>query len=211
MKVLLKNDLLILVPERTEECAELTEWKAGHEGHVLAVRAIKGEGLALGDLGPRDEACREPLNVTSTSPDPVAQWISNFAPTPFTLDGQGFACVEGFWQGLKFARESERRRLAAMDGHGARQAGQEQGYGVTIEYQGRQIAVGTWEHWQLMERACWAKFSQHAEARAALLATGERPLQHRMRRDSRTIPGVIMAEIWMKIRGRLRAGKEQRD
>jgi predicted NAD-dependent protein-ADP-ribosyltransferase YbiA (DUF1768 family) len=57
-----------------------------------------------------------------------------------------------------------------------------------------------------MHRACWAKFSTHAEAQAALLATGERPLVHRLRRDSRTIPGVIMAEIWMKIRRRLREG-----
>jgi hypothetical protein len=55
-----------------------------------------------------------------------------------------------------------------------------------------------------MEQACRAKFSQNEEARTALLATGRRPLVHRMRRDSRTIPGVIMADIWMRIRDRLR-------
>jgi predicted NAD-dependent protein-ADP-ribosyltransferase YbiA (DUF1768 family) len=56
-----------------------------------------------------------------------------------------------------------------------------------------------------MTRACRAKFTQHAEAMAALLGTGERPLVHRMRRDSRTIPGAVMAEIWMKLRAELRA------
>jgi hypothetical protein len=54
-----------------------------------------------------------------------------------------------------------------------------------------------------MDRACRAKFTQNWEARSALLATGGRPLVHRMRRDSRTIPGVIMADIWMRIRSSL--------
>jgi len=36
-----------------------------------------------------------------------------------------------------------------------------------------------------------------------LLATGERPLVHHVPRDSRTIPGVIMAEIWMALRSEL--------
>jgi predicted NAD-dependent protein-ADP-ribosyltransferase YbiA (DUF1768 family) len=63
--------------------------------------------------------------------------------------------------------------------------------------------VGTFEHWALMESACRAKFSQCVEAREALLATGERPLVHRVKRDSRAIPGVIMADIWMRIRVRL--------
>ena len=55
-----------------------------------------------------------------------------------------------------------------------------------------------------MERACRAKFEQNAEARAALLATGERPLTHIVRRDSKSIPGVVMADIWMRIREGLR-------
>ncbi len=62
------------------------------------------------------------------------------------------------------------------------------------------MRVGTWDHWQFMERACRAKFEQNPAAQDALLATGNRPLVHQMRRDSRTIPGVIMADIWMRIR-----------
>ncbi len=58
-----------------------------------------------------------------------------------------------------------------------------------------------------MARACRAKFAQHPGARAALLATGERPLTHRVRRDSLTIPGALMADIWMQLRKRLRAGE----
>ena len=56
-----------------------------------------------------------------------------------------------------------------------------------------------------MRRACEAKFAQHAGARTALLDTGERWLTHKVRKDSRTIPGAIMADIWMQIRERLQA------
>ena len=70
--------------------------------------------------------------------------------------------------------------------------------------EGQEILVGTWAHWQLMERACRAKFAQNREATDALLSTGDRPLTHVVRRDSRTIPGVIMAAIWMRIRKDLR-------
>jgi len=55
-----------------------------------------------------------------------------------------------------------------------------------------------------MERACRVKFEHNADASAALLSTGDRPLTHIVRRDSKTIPGVIMAQIWMRIRKDLR-------
>jgi hypothetical protein len=54
-----------------------------------------------------------------------------------------------------------------------------------------------------MEKACRAKFSQHAAARDALLSTRGRPLVHHVKRDSKNIPGVIMAAIWTRIRERL--------
>src|SRR5438874_1109534 len=81
-----------------------------------------------------------------------------------------------------------------------REAGLGHACGRTVVYGGREVAAGTWEHWELMERACWAKFTQNENARQALLSTAGRPLTHRTRRDSRDIPGVIMAEIWTRIR-----------
>jgi len=73
-----------------------------------------------------------------------------------------------------------------------------------VTYRGESVPVGTWGHWRLMEAACRAKFAQNAEAASALVGTGDRPLVHRMRHDSRTIPGVVMADVWMRIRGGLR-------
>jgi predicted NAD-dependent protein-ADP-ribosyltransferase YbiA (DUF1768 family) len=203
MKVVLKTGKLVLIPETPTETADLAAWKSEQAGRVFLLQQTTGSGQALIDLGPRAEVCQEPINVTSLSQNPAIQLISNFAATPFLLDGREYASVESFWQGLKFPKSADRRRIAELPGKQARREGEHQGYEVTIAYEGETIVVGTWAHWQLMQRACQAKFDQNDEARAALLSTGSRPLIHRVRRDSRTIPGVIMADIWMRIRAQL--------
>jgi predicted NAD-dependent protein-ADP-ribosyltransferase YbiA (DUF1768 family) len=203
MKVVLEIGKLVLVPETDEERDELARWKEAQAGHVFVMQQTAGTGQALIDIGPQADACREPIQVSSQVKDPDIQLIGNFASTPFVLDGRDYASVESFWQGLKFAKESERRRVAELPGKQARKAGEEQPDGATVTYEGETIPVGTWQHWGLMERACLAKFTQNENARQALLSTGERPLLHKMRRDSRSIPGVIMADIWMKVRRRL--------
>jgi hypothetical protein len=91
-----------------------------------------------------------------------------------------------------------------LEGARARAEGEKQGYGPAVTYNEQEIVVGKWAHRQLMKRACRAKFAQNPEAARALLATGDRPLTHAVRRDSTTIPGVIMAAIWTRIRKELR-------
>ena len=204
MRVLLKEHLIVLIPESADETGEVEAWRSTHASHVLHVRTSDSQSLELHDLGEQAAACREPINVVSSSPDPIAKVISNFATTPFDLDGQRYQSVESFWQGLKFSKESDRRRIAQLEGPRARAEGEQRGYGATVSYEGQELLVGTWSHWQLMERACRAKFEQNAEASAALQATGDRPLRHVVRRDSKTIPGVIMAEIWMRLRKGMR-------
>lgn len=207
MRVALKVGHLVLIPDDADETATLAGWKAAHDGFVFALAANDGSGANLASLGPRAEACREPINVHSGNPDPRISIIANFAPTPFTLDGVRYACVEAFWQSLRFPPE-ERPRLAALDGAAAKRASDAHPYGSHVHYRGEAIPVGTHAHWQLMRRACEAKFAQNDEARAALLETGDRPLVHRVRRDSTSIPGVVMAEIWMVLRSRLRGASE---
>jgi len=206
MRVILKEKHLIVAPESADDELELAVWKDGREGHVLHL-GLAGTGLALLDLGRREVVCREPINVTSRSPAPL-DLLSNFAATPFELDGVTYASVESFWQGLKFATRRERMAVAEMAGPRARKEGEKVGYGATVTYAGEEIPVGTWGHWQLMERATAAKMAQNEPAREALLATAPRPLTHRVRRDSKTIPGVVMADIWMRLRARLLATVE---
>jgi predicted NAD-dependent protein-ADP-ribosyltransferase YbiA (DUF1768 family) len=203
MRVILRDAVLVVIADDEDERARVGAFLAAHADHVFHLVADHERALALHDLGPRDDACREPINIASRVANPAHALISNFAATPFVLDGRTYASVEGFWQSLRFTDRFDRTRVAALSGGAAKRAGDAMPWGTTIVYEGETIAVGRSDHWLLMQRACEAKFGQHAAAREALLATGGRPLTHRMRRDSRSIPGVIMADIWMRVRSLL--------
>ncbi len=181
--------------------AEVAAWLAGHMGQVFKLDGKDGV-IRMHAIGAEADACREPINITAKAPRPL-NLISNFAQTPFKLDGRGYASIEGFWQGLKFPQEADRTRLAALSGSQAKDAGAAAPASDLIVYEDELIRVGTWDHWQLIEQACFAKFSQHAGARTALLGTGARPLVHEIGQGSKTIPGVIMAGIWMELRTRM--------
>jgi predicted NAD-dependent protein-ADP-ribosyltransferase YbiA (DUF1768 family) len=206
MIVRLRDGVLVVTPQEGET---LADWLDAHAGQVFRLRAIAGGSAQLQALGPEPDACRVPINVTSRTPEPL-RLISNFAHTPFRLDGLGYESIEGFWQGLKFPDAADRRRLAELWGPAARDAGHHAPAADTFVYGGETVRVGTWGHWQLMEKACEAKFAQHAAAREALVSTRNRPLVHQVKPDSKNIPGVIMAAIWMRIRDRLdRTGAEE--
>ena len=181
MKILLRADRLVLIPESDEDRAALSSWCDGHENFAFAMEPNSGTGVSLIALGLRPEACREPINVTSTSPEPI-RLIGNFAPTPFMLDGARYACVEAFWQSLRF-QPPERALIAALDGAEAKRAGAAKPYGAHVSYGDRSVPVGAYEHWQLMRRACRAKFEPNADTRAALLATGAPSRPHRSARQ----------------------------
>lgn len=145
MKVPLKDSLVVLISETDGEAGELARWKTAHGDHVLVARtnaAPNAAALELHDLGPRAEACREPINVVSSSPDPAVRLISNLAATPFELDGRRYRSVESFWQGLKFPDEAERARIADCEGPPALSEGSRQGYGKVIVFEGVEILVG---------------------------------------------------------------------
>jgi predicted NAD-dependent protein-ADP-ribosyltransferase YbiA (DUF1768 family) len=198
MIVRLRKGMLVVTPEEGDA---LADWLNGQARQVFRLRAIKGGSAMLQAIGPEAEACRVPLNITSRAPMPL-RLISNFAHTPFVLDGVGYDSIEGFWQGLKFPDEADRRRLAALHGSAARDAGYHAPASDSFVYGGQSIRVGTYDHWQLMDKACTAKFAQHAAARDALLSTRNRPLVHEVAPDSKNILGVIMAAIWTRIRER---------
>jgi predicted NAD-dependent protein-ADP-ribosyltransferase YbiA (DUF1768 family) len=198
MKLSFRNNVVGLSAETPEEeaiCAQL----CAADGHVFKLHATSERGMAFSTIGPEDEARRAPLNIVQSIAPRFAP-ISNLAHTPFVLDGLDYASIEGFWQGLKTDDPAQRRAIAQLSGAQAREAGRRIGQPPAFEQGGARIAAGSPEHWALMRAACAAKFDQDGSARAALLATGERWLTHRVRRDSRTIPGAIMADIWMRIR-----------
>ncbi len=192
---------IVLVPEDDADREALAMLAARAAGHAFRLDGFE-QHVALSDLGALADVRGEPLNITSRSPEPL-RLISNFAATPFTLNGHAYASVEGFWQCLRFPEGGERRAVAALSGSAAKRAGMVEAPERT-DYLGRSIRWGTHEHWGLMRAAIRAKFDQNEEARRALLSTGARILTHRMRNDSRSIPGALMAQIWMDARDRLR-------
>lgn len=203
MKLSFNNGVIGLAIETEAERAVCAALLAA-DRYVFRLHCSTDRGFALVELGPEEDACRAALNITQSVAPNFAP-ISNLAHTPFVLDGMRYASVEGFWQGLKFEEAVERRRIAKLWGSEAKDAGKPAGQPDRFTYGPDRIAAGSPEHWHLMRRACAEKFDQHAGARAALLETGARWLTHKTRRDSRTIPGAILAQIWMDLRDRLRS------
>lgn len=170
------------------------------EGNLFRLTR-NNEDAVLRDCGPEEIVRQMPINIYSQAAPPL-DLISNFAATPFVLDGIAYASVEGFWQCFRYADATERARVAALAGRAAKAAGK-----ATppdrFDYGGASIRWGTFEHWQLMRRACVAKFAQNEAPRKALLGTLGRPLVHRTRSESRSIPNMVMAQIWTEIRDEL--------
>jgi len=198
MNVIFREEMLILVPAHAEEHVALADWKAAHAGHSFALATDQGSGLMLRDLG--DPRLNRSINVTSHHPSKRIQLIGNFGDTPFELDGQRYASVESFWQSLKCSNEADRLRVAQMAGSAAKLASREFPRADLFAYLGNEILVGSFAHWDLMHRACRAKFDQNPRARSALVSTFPHPLVHRLRGDSRVIPGDVMARIWTGLR-----------
>jgi predicted NAD-dependent protein-ADP-ribosyltransferase YbiA (DUF1768 family) len=180
MTIRLRKDPAILIGARTP-C--LDAWLEMHDGQVFKLKAVQGDAY-FHALRKQRPAPREPINITFKAPG-LWRLISNIAATEFVLDGLSYASVEAFWQGLKFPDETKRREIASFFGSQAKDAGFRAPASNAIVYFGRPIGLGTWEHWQLMERACMAKFEQNDDARLALMSTGKRPLVHQMKLDSR--------------------------
>jgi predicted NAD-dependent protein-ADP-ribosyltransferase YbiA (DUF1768 family) len=194
MQLRMESGQAILLAETEHERAALRAIGSRFAGQDLRITRA-GNPLVLAQV--------EAINITFDSVPMPLRLIANLAEAPFELDGRRYASTEGFWQGLKFPDEASRLRLAGMSGHAAKSAAPPVGPGDWVVYEGKNVCVGTIDHWALMERACRAKFTQHAGARAALLSTGDTPLIHKVEPDSRTIPGIVMADIWMRIRADL--------
>lgn len=210
MRIRQTGRYLTFTAETDTESADLAAVAGDIAGQHFRVDTVNSDTLSMRIAGPgkaevdrresRKAHASEPINIAFDATPMPLRLISNLAATPFMLDGRRYASVEGFWQGLKFADPEARERVAALSEMAAKAVGPKSEPGDRFAYEGREWVVGTVDHWALMERANRAKFEQSETARAALLSTGDKPLEHKVIPDSRTIPGIIMADIWMRIR-----------
>jgi predicted NAD-dependent protein-ADP-ribosyltransferase YbiA (DUF1768 family) len=200
MKLLLKKGIVVIIPDDEASKEEAKVWIESYNSHVFKANLQENGTIFLYDLGDTSEVIPEPVNISSQSNDLKFQIISNLSHTPFMMDEKNYESIEGFWQGLKFENEEERLRIAKLHGIEAKQAGYNIEQPEKFIYNGIVFSSGCYEHWQLMKKACLSKFTQNEKARQALLSTGNCPIVHITKRDSKTIPGVIMSDIWMKTR-----------
>ena len=149
-----------------------------------------------------------PINISSAATEEIGRLMSNFAPTPFTLDGRRYASVEGFYVGLKFLDAASRDKAAALSGPAAYAFGKDSTLAET-EYGGRRFALGGPEHHALIARAVRAKLEQHPEIARAFAATHPRPIIHDTgtpERPGTFMPAAAFCRILTALRDALVAG-----
>ena len=150
--------------------------------------------------------------------------LSNFAPTPFTLDGAEYASVEGFWQMLKYPEgpgderlkdpavvwPQTRQQVAAMSAFEAKAAGNIANENLKklgirwVTYQGRQIdrrENTKGEFYQLIRRAMQAKHDQNSQVAEILKKTGTLKLLPDHHQGPDAPPAERYYDIWVEIRG----------
>jgi predicted NAD-dependent protein-ADP-ribosyltransferase YbiA (DUF1768 family) len=119
----------------------------------------------------------KPLNVWSRSDEELGRWLSNFAHTPFVLDGVEYASIEAFYAMLMHRDEAKRARIARMWGVRAKHEHPKREPAL-IHYRDETFAPGSPEHLALIKRALRAKLDAHPDIAAAFVATSARPLTH---------------------------------
>lgn len=152
--------------------------------------------------------------------------LSNFAATPFDLEGKRYASVEGFWQMMLYpegpgderAKDKRvtwkytREQVAQMTAFEAKAAGtlaEENMKKLGIDwctFGGKRFpyrSATPGEHFRLILAAMRAKLEQNPEARRILLATGDLILKPDHHGAENPPPEWKYYEIWMQLRSEL--------
>ena len=156
--------------------------------------------------------------------------LSNFAATPFELDGNPYASVEGFWQAMFYpevcpdcppdprltAKNVEwkyrRDQVERMTAFEAKQAGtfaEENMKKLGIDwctFEGKRFPYRSQtpgEHYRLIVEAMRAKLDQNAEVKRILLATGDLVLKPDHHEEENAPPEWHYYQIWMQIRAEI--------
>lgn len=152
----------------------------------------------------------EPINIVSTA-EGVEQLLSNFAHTPFEIDGIRCESVEGLLQGLKDEDPEKQLRIFGKHGFQAKRAGTKKRNRKVWDSQkvwlrGTPVEFRSEEYYDLIERAIRAKFEQNEDAREALRSTGDRPLVHdtgQPESPRTSLPAERFIDILIRIRAQL--------
>ncbi|HEY9871235.1 MAG TPA: hypothetical protein V6D08_18890 [Candidatus Obscuribacterales bacterium] len=148
----------------------------------------------------------KPLNVASMSVEPIAKLLSNFAETPFVLDGVRYASVEGFYQSLRITDPVRRAQVSQLHGKEAKAAGNGFKTATHGEYRGEVFELGSPRHHEIVKRAIRAKLEQNPELARQFIETHPRPIIHNTGRPeskSTKYPGAVFSQTLMELRQEL--------
>jgi hypothetical protein len=67
MRVLLNDNILVLVPETAVENAEIAAWKSSRGEYVFCLCSSEGSNVEFQQLGPRLEVCPSPSTSSATA------------------------------------------------------------------------------------------------------------------------------------------------
>jgi len=151
--------------------------------------------------------------------------LSNFAATPFTLRGDHYASVEGFWQMMLYPEgpldprakaeivwKHTRAEVAEMSGFQAKDAGtlgeeNMRKLGINwVTFQGRRMtyrSAAKGEHYRFIVEAMRAKLAQNPKVREILLSTGNLILLPDHIQETGAPPEWQYFKIWMELRSEL--------
>jgi len=151
------------------------------------------------------------VNMFRDSPWP-GNILSNFAVTPFVIDEVKCNCSESFIQSLKIQDVYKQKEFCLLQG----QEAWEKGSKITnrifesgnVWWLGASISLHSEQHFNLVKRGLFSKFSQSKIAREALIATGEAKLIHDYGQKPgkrQSLPVDIFCNIVTNIREQLNA------
>ena len=152
--------------------------------------------------------------------------LSNFAATPFTMDGKTYASVEGFWQMMKYPEGPGDERLkdpaikwpytrdqvAAMTAFDAKHAGSSANaimkqLGIDwVTYGGKKMTYfenAKGEFYKLILAAEWAKLNQNQNVKDIVTKTGSLKLMPDHHTSPNDPPAWKYFDIWMEIRSQI--------
>lgn len=139
-----------------------------------------------------------------------ANVLSNFAATPFVIDGVSCASAEGFIQALKFPNPEMQRHICSLVGRAAKFAGKKAAKRIQrrqkVWWQGQEFEFRSQEHFALIERGLRAKFMQSERAKRALIATRDAILTHDLGQPESaltSLPAREFIRMLVKIRAEL--------
>jgi predicted NAD-dependent protein-ADP-ribosyltransferase YbiA (DUF1768 family) len=132
--------------------------------------------------------------------------MSNFAHTPFMLDGVEYASVEGFYVALKFLEPDRRAKVSRLYGPVVKQMGKKSKIDRTC-YGGEWFLFGSEAHVELIKRAIRAKLDAHPDIARMFAATAPRPIIHdtgRPEAPCMEFPAAVFCRILTELREAVR-------